>query len=283
MSFQRVPSLFRIPEVPGLTPPAAIWRGKGADEGFFAFEAGSAWGGHVIVRDGNFCPSLTVDGMKLAPVFADVNGCLFWRGSGCAYKSKTYGWVYMTGMFPGYEPVEDWTVEDGETTWKGDTFYSFDAPPTGPGMEVSMRPRGAIRESGNAKALKAVWPRWTAKSGEFGVYEAQDGESGERVKGLPQFRGAGETFLRSLNKEDGHFTYGRIHHSNGAWVIGEPGSSAGWHEGSEPKAGGGAVTFRFTKPKGSDAEGSDISVSFEKYVCGDETDLAYLGSAATWR
>ena len=26
--------------------------------------------------------------------------------------------------------------EDGETTWKGDTFYSFDAPPTGPDSEV---------------------------------------------------------------------------------------------------------------------------------------------------
>ena len=35
-----------------------------------------------------------------------------------------------------HEPVEDWTVDDGETTWKGDTFYSFEAPLTSPGREV---------------------------------------------------------------------------------------------------------------------------------------------------
>ena len=66
-------------------------------------------------------------------------------------------------------------------------------------------------------------------------------------------------------------------------MIGETGSAGGWHEGSEPKADGGAVTFRFTKPEGSDAQGSDISVAFDKYVCGDETETAYLGSAAIWR
>ena len=31
MSFQYVPSLFRIPEVPNFTPPNGIWRGKGKD------------------------------------------------------------------------------------------------------------------------------------------------------------------------------------------------------------------------------------------------------------
>ena len=46
---------------------------------------------------------------------------------------------------------------------------------------------------------------------------------------------------------------------------------------------GGAVTFKFTKPQGSDAQGSDISVSFDKYVCGEERDTAYLGSVAIWR
>ena len=33
MSYQYVPGLFRIPEVPNLTPPTGIWRGKGKDEG----------------------------------------------------------------------------------------------------------------------------------------------------------------------------------------------------------------------------------------------------------
>ena len=66
-------------------------------------------------------------------------------------------------------------------------------------------------------------------------------------------------------------------------MIGEVGSAAGWHEGSEPKAGGGATSFKFTAPEGSDAKGSDISVAFDSYVMGDETDTAYLGEAAVWR
>ena len=30
-------------------------------------------------------------------------------------------------------------------------------------------------------------------------------------------------------------------------------------------------------------EGSDVSVSLDSYICGDETDAAFLGSAAIWR
>lgn len=282
MSFQMVPSLFRIPSVPGITPPDTIWRGKGADEGLYAFEAGYSWGGHVIVRDGNFCPCLQIDGRKLTPVFTDINGHLYWQGNGCVYYTKAYGWVYMSGMFPGYEPIETYKFDEYGVKWDGDAFYSG-LIPSGPDNEIEMRPRGSISESGSALSVKAIWPRWAAKNGEFGEYEGKDGESGKKVKGLPQFKGAGETFLRSLNKDKGHYTYGRIHYASGKWVIGEIGSANGWHEGPEPKADGGSVTFKFTKPQGSDAQGSDIAVSFDKYVCGDERDTAYLGSVAIWR
>ena len=282
MSFQRVPGLFRIPNVPGFTPPDVIWRGKGADEGFFAFSAGYSWGGHVIVRSNNLCPCLQIDGAKYTPVFTDINGYIYWQGSGYVYYTKTYGWV-LCDKFPGYEPLENHKWKDESYEWEGDSFYSFSQPPSGPDNEVEMRPRGSIHESGSAKSLKSLWPRWAAKNGEFGEYEGKDGESGKKVKGLPQFKGAGETFLRSLNKDKGHYTYGRIHYASGKWVIGEVGSAGGWHEGSEPKADGGAVTFAFCKPEGSDAQGSNISVSFDKYVAGDETDTAYLGSVAIWR
>ena len=70
MSYQYVPSLFRIPEVPNFTPPNGIWRGKGGDEGYFAFNAG-AWGYNVIVRDPNFCYRLQIDGSLLTPVFSE--------------------------------------------------------------------------------------------------------------------------------------------------------------------------------------------------------------------
>ena len=282
MSFQLVPSLFRIPQVPNVSPPDGIWRGKGGDEGHFAFKAGSSWGGHVIVRPPNFCHSLQIDGSKLSPVFTDVNGFVYWEGSGYVYYTKTYGWVWCD-KFPGYEPVESHKWKDDAYEWRGDSFYSLGVPPSSPENGVQMQPRGGLREDGVAKTVKAVWPRWAATDGEFGEYEGKDGESGKKVKGLPQFKGAGETFLRSLNKDKGRYAYGRIHYASGKWVIGEIGSAGGWHEGSEPKADGGSVTFRFTKPDGSDAEGSDIAVSFDRYVCGDESDTAYLGSAATWR
>ena len=283
MSYQYVPSLIRIPEVPNLTPPTAIWRGKGGDEGYFAMNVGYSWGGNVIVRDPNFCYKLQIDGSLLTPVFSDINGYVYWEGSGYVYYTQTYGWVWCD-KFPGYEPVENhkWKEEEREYEWTGDRFYTFNGPPYYPDTEVEMEPRGSLREKGESKSLKAVWPRWVAKNGEFGVYEGKDGESGQRIKGLPRFKGNGEYFVRSLNKEKGYFTYGRIHYASGKWVIGEVGSAGGWHEGSEPKADG-SVNFKFVKPEGSEAEGSDISVSLDSYICGDETDAAFLGSAAIWR
>lgn len=280
MSYQYVPSLFRIPEVPGFDPSDAYWRGKGYDEGYFALYS-SSWGGYIIVRDPNFCFKLQIGNSVFSPVFTDINGYIYWEGNGYIYYTLTYGWVWSK-IFPGYEPVETYKWEDGEYWWEGDDFYSFSSPPNSPDNTVRMTPRGSNMEDGEEQELKAIWPRWVAKSGEFGIYEGEDGESGEKVKGLPRFKGNGEYFLRSLNKENGYFTYGRIKCSNGKWIIGEVGSYGGWHEGSEPKVDG-SVTFKFVKPEDSDAEGENITVSFDSYICGDETDAAYLGSAAIWR
>lgn len=280
MSWQYVPSLFRTPEVPGLTPPDGIWRGKGGDEGRYSFYS-SNWGGYIIVEDGKFAHSLRIGSSILTPVFSDVNGYIYWQGDGYVYFSKTFGWIWAF-EFPGYEPIENVTFEDGKIVWKGDRFYKMYSPPYSPDREETLSPRGSLGEEGEERKATAVWPRWVAKSGEFGVYEGTDGASGERVKGLPRFRGNGEWFVRSLNKEKGYFSYGRIRHVGDKWLIGEEGSDAGWHEGEEPKAGG-TVTFRFTKPKGSEAVGKDIAVAFYDYVAGEETDTAYLGSVAIWR
>lgn len=280
MSFQFVPSLFRIPTIPGFEFSDAFWRGKGRDEGLFSFY-NSTWGGHIIVEDPNFCFKLELDGNVYTPVFTDINGYIYWEGSGYIYYSLSYGWVW-TRMFPGYEPFENSKWEDGEAVWEGDDFYTISSPPSSPNKTATMQPAGSNREKGETKEIKAIWPRWVAKSGEFGIYEGKDGESGEKVKGIPRFKGNGEYFIRSLNKENGYFTYGRIRCSGGKWIIGEQGSYGGWHEGSEPNVGG-SVTFKFTKPQGSDATGENISVSFDTYIGGDETDTAYLGSVAVWR
>ena len=280
MSFHFVPGQFRIPKTPLFAPPDGVWRGADADEGLFAFDAGYSWGGRIMSKE--LCYSLSVDGSRLRPVFSSVNGYVHWTGgSGSVYYTQAYGWIYMGGMFPGYEPVEDYDYKDGEMKWTGDSFYSFTAFP-GQGASATLAPRGAIRDSGEEKTLTPVWPRWKAKRGEFGEYAPADGAEGTRWLGLPRFRGGGEFFVRSFAKTDGHFTYGRIRNADGKWVIGEPGSDAGWHEGAEPSLEG-AVTFRFTRKEGSEARGLDISVCLYDHVRGDERSRAYLGEVAIWR
>ena len=283
MSWQYVPSLFRLLEVPGFTPPDGIWRGTGRDEGDYAFYHGP-WGGYLIVRRGRFAPSLLVDGYRLDPVFSDVNGYVYWSGGGrYVYFTRTYGWVYAS-RFPGYEPLESHAFDDeGRDVWTGDSFWSLSGIPSSPERTEKAKPRGSRAETGSELQVTAVWPRWVAKAGEFGIYEGKDGEEGERVKGLPRYRGGNEWFVRSLKKDrNGYFTYGRIRNLYGTWTIGEPGSPNGWHEGAEPNRGG-AVTFRFMKNEGSDVKGSDIRVAFHDFIAGDETETAYLGSAAIWR
>lgn len=279
MSFHYVPGQFRIPKVPNLTLPDGIWCGADSDSGVYAFDAGYSWGGRIMSKE--MCYSLSIGGSKLSPVFSSINGYIHWSGGGYVYYSQTWGWVYMTGMFPGYEPVEDYDYENGEYMWSGDRFYTLSSFPTS-GRAGTLMPRGFIHDSGEPLEAIATWPRWTAKRGEFGEYEPKDGAEGTKWLGLPRFRGNDEYFVRSFAKTRGYFTYGRIHHTNGKWVIGEPGSDAGWHEGAEPSRDG-TVVFRFTKNEGSEAKGSDISVSLYDHVKGDEHGKAYLGEVAIWR
>lgn len=282
MGFQCVPSMISIPEIPSFNTTGDIWRGKGSDEGLISFNS-PEWGGHLIVRTSALCYSLVVDGSRLDPVFVDINGFIYWAGNGYVYMTKDSHWVWSSN-FPGYEPIEKRVSTDDGIKWEGDEYYTMSTPPSSPDKTVRMAPRGTARNKGAEKEVKCIWPRWVAKKGEFGVYESEDGESGTKIKGLPRFSGGGEVFLRSLNKENGYYRYGRIRRVDpgGKWVIGEIGSPGGWHEGSEPNVNG-SVNFRFCKNEGSDATGSSISVSFDSYVCGDETDTAYLGSVSIWR
>ena len=116
----------------------------------------------------------------------------------------------MSGMFPGYEPVEDYEYDEGGMRYTGDSFYSFYSFPSGNGNAVTLSPRGSLNNGGSPKEMTAKWRRWTAKRGEFGEYEPKDGAEGAKWLGLPRFRGDGEYFVRSFAKTNGHFTYGRI-------------------------------------------------------------------------
>ncbi len=280
MSFQYAPAQFRLPKIPKWTPPDGFWRGLGDDEGLYAFYC-PEWGGHVMSR--SLCYSLKVDGTELKPVFSSVNGYVHWEGGGgCVYLSQTYDWVYVTSMYPGYEPLEE-VVRDEETnerTYDGDSFYKIGSFPS-PGGEARMTARGKLCGK-EGKTLSASWTRWVG-AGEFGKYKGEDGASGEKTLGLPRFRGNGAYYVRSFAKENnGHYRYGGIRFTDGKWVLGEIGSDGGWWEGSEPSKDG-SVTFRFTKSKGSEATGNDVTVSLSDYVKGEETASVMLGEVAIWR
>ena len=282
MSFQFVPGLIRIPEVPNFMTPDRVWRGKGSDSRRFAFPGDGYWGSYLMVEDGDFAPYLLVDGSRFKPVFTDINGYIYWQGNGYVYFTLSWGWV-LCSVFPGYEPIEtsEYDSEKGETVYSGDSFYTIGSIPAPEGRSSRMTPRGQLRNK-EVKTLTAGWKRWVSNS-EFGEYEGKGNASGTLVLGVPRFRGNGEYFTRSVEKDKTyHYTYGRIHYASGKWVIGEIGSANGWHEGSEPKPGG-SVNFRFCVPEGSDVKGSDISVSFSDYVMGEETSVGYLGEVSVWR
>lgn len=286
MSFSYVPGEFRIPKIPNFDLPDGVWVGSGTDAGYLAFKLPySYWGDNIMVRN-DLCFSLKVNGSTLSPVYTPVNGYMHWSGGGHLYYTQTYGWVYMTGMFPGYEPLEEnvkYDRDKGVYTGEGDAFYTCWGLPSYEGDEVELRGRGSLYGK-EPKTLTASWNRWICETGEFGRYEPQGSATGTRYLGLPRFRGSNnEYFVRSLEKTNGRFTYGRIRYQGGKWVIGSIGADSGWHEGDEPDRDGGSVSFRFCKNEGSEAKGSDITVTLQDFVKGDETGKAYFGEVAIWR
>ena len=281
MSWQFVPGQFRVPESPICPlPPEDIWRGTGSDEGLFAFmPRGGNFGNRIISRQ--FHPSLVVEGLRLDPVYTEVNGWMYWSDGRYShvYYTLSWGWVYARGVHPGYEPLEEYDY--GRQEYTGDEFYTVSSLPSSDGATGRLRARGMARRYGDS-SLQALWPRWTSPQ-EFGVYQAEGGESGTRTLGLPRWRGSdGVERTRSLKKTSGYFTYGDIRRVGTKWQIGTSGSEAGWHEGSEPKPGSSA-TFRFMKNQGSEATGSDITLSFLGYYAGEEADEALVGEVALWR
>lgn len=285
MSFQYVPSLFRIPDTGTNYKPSGIWKGLNYDSGYFSFYTEWGWGSYVIVRQENLCFSIDVDGDKLSPQYSELNGHMWWQGSGFLYWSIKYGgWVYTEdyNLKPGYEPRE--TLFASENEWPGDDFYFVSSLPS-PGSEGSMWGRGSNYNSGSEKSIKLFWPRWSSKNRrELGEFVGADGETGSKFMGLPRFRSnKWEYFERSFEKKGGYYSYGRIHYEGGKWVIGTIGSDSGWYEGSEPSLTS-SVTFKFCKNEGSEIEDEDdLTISYYDHVVGDQTSAAYLGNVAIWR
>lgn len=99
----------------------------------------------------------------------------------------------------------------------------------------------------------------------------------------------GTEYQRSLEKEDGYFTYGNIYYDGSGWVIGTRDSSSGWWEGSEPIVDDGtsdssssSVTFSFIPGSSSSSSDDDLEITFDRYVVGDNITTIYIGETALW-
>lgn len=274
MSFILNPSRLCIPAVPGLFySNDKTYRGYGADNGKFAFQTSL---GYIIAEKLAF--SLKVGGSEYAPVFSDVNGYIYWsNGSDYIYYSVNYGWVKCS-RFPGYEPDEYY--DSDEKKYKGDGFWSGSFP-SASGNET-FHPRGSNRNSGSNVTVSWYWKRWQS-SKLFGEYNPQGDASGKLYFGSPRWKdGDGVYYVRSINKENGKYTYGGIAYNGSKWIIGAVNDPSGWWEGSEPSKSG-STTFRFTVPAGSEITGKNKVVSFYDYVLGEETTVVYLTEVAIWR
>lgn len=281
MSFIYAPTCLRFPAIPNFELRGGIWRGVDDDDGLVAYETGSSRFGYYIMTEGLFCYRLDISGSAFNPVFTDINGYVYWKGSGYFYHTLTYGWV-LCSQFPGYEPLETYDYESRE--YSGDSFYVASSLPHSEDSTISLTPRGRIRNEG-PKTLKIVFPRWVSKnSGELGEYEGTGGCEGSKVLGLPRWRADNwEYHVRSLEKDKtGHFTYGAVHYANGKWLIGDEDSESGWHEGSEPNKDGSSV-FTFCKPEDSEITGKNITLTFRDYVVGEDSEKGLVGEVALWR
>ena len=128
------------------------------------------------------------------------------------------------------------------------------------------------------------WLKESDVNSPYGVYKPHGDVSGQRVIGLPEWKdGYGLRYTRSMNKEkNGHYSYGFIHYDKGKWLIGSVGDENGWYEGDEPKVNQSTI-FRFMKNDDSEVTGTNRTISFDKYVAGNEKQYIYIGEAAIWR
>ena len=148
--------------------------------------------------------------------------------------------------------------------------------------------------SGTYTASIDMWERWISYT-QYGRYSPEGTvASGYKYIGLPQFRSAGVTYVRSLNKDGpaSKYTYGegddQIYFSASLfkWVIGTPWSTAGWWEGSgEPDIDAPTIfTFTTLPEQEFPPVDNDRTISFEFFIRGNaKTTPIYYGEAAIWR
>lgn len=262
----------RIPQFPGWIVGDRVFIGSGADKGFYLFQLNGNW---TIARE--LLPSFQLFGTLFKPLYRAINSVNLWS-AGNLYL--WYGGDWRMTAYAGFGAVEEWrwTNEDKtEGRYFGDAWYSASRLPA-PGSSAIFSPRGSLRgtiyeqfDTSKNRTLEAVFTSWThAGSGEApaGRYTSETDPS-VKIVGLPQFKGSdGNTYIRSLEKSAGYYTYGSIQHIGNKWMLGEL-------EGSEPNINA-PVTFS--------ANGlPSVTISFDQYAIGNIRRNQLIAEAAIWQ
>lgn len=284
MSFTYNPTYFRLPRYPNVSNSSinGFWCGKGTDNGYLVY----LWNNRYVMTNGQFGSSVKIGTMIYVPSHTEINGYVWYSsGSSYVYYSRKYSAWVIHSKFPGYEPQEVYDNEN--STWTGDAFYTGNIPGSTDGATSNFSPRGTHRNGGGAAQTATYYfPRWekgTAFTTVTGEYLPKETNTGTRYFGIPRWRDNRATYyIRSLVKVGSYYTYGVIRNVSGKWLIGDVGSTSGWHEGSEPSKTG-SVTFAFKRNEGSIVTGYDLTLSLYDYVVGEERSANYLGEVAIWR
>ena len=149
--------------------------------------------------------------------------------------------------------------------------------------------------SGTYSTSIDTWERWTSLT-KYGRYTPEGTvATGNKFIGLPEFKGDGVIYLRSLRKDQAYhkYTYGEgpgaIHYGGAfyGWVIGNPLSPDGWYQSASEPSIDVDVTFTWTTVPEQDPQppwNPDKLVRFNGYYRADlESRPTFYGEAAIWR
>lgn len=231
---------------------------------------------------------ISFNGDTLKPTGYAVHGYPAWVGTTyCIYHTPSVvaGSIYVAmpkDMLGHYRPIDE---SPTIAFWVYDGASPHTATFTHKGLAAS-----------DVTADINGWGRWESST-QFGIYTAVGtGVSGTKVIGLPSWKAGATRYTRSLSTTPlptwsvftgwvyGKYSYGTAMYDpvRDFYVIGTYGSESGWWSGDEPTPGY-TRTFNFNKPEGSAITGSNIVLTWDGYVKGNDTGDVLVGETAIWR
>lgn len=249
--------------------------------------------------------SLKINGSVVCkPNYIFYNGYAGYS-SGTGYNiwyDYNFGWVLSRNAL-GSPLYEAWYYRDPTNTslggyYYGPGFYTLNSSSgkgiaLGLGQTVTAYGRGYYRgdvygcTSSNTYTISTTWEYWqtSADTTFYGKYLPKGTASGNRYFGSPQWKNGTIFYCRKPSPVSTKYSYGSITWNNDAakYVLGVYGSPAGWHESDSAPVPGSSWTFRFAKSEGSEAEGENLTLSWDNWVLGPYTKtINVMRASSKW-